>query len=176
MAKLSVRVAPLIRARNEQHNSSTMINLLISLLALVFVSLFLTVALYFVRNVRRRNSISRQYLHTYETNNHRNHRHLSNKSPYACSKNYSIYDEKILPTSQNSPLSPDSVPEIRITFPDEQDESGRRMSGRVVVVRVGESGIGLEPLRDEDQLPAYEEKGDRFHSIDMDTIGGLKEK
>ncbi|TQS37827.1 hypothetical protein Golomagni_01687 [Golovinomyces magnicellulatus] len=133
-------------------------------------------ALYFVRNVRRRNSISRQYLHAYQTDNHRNHQHISNNSPYVCAKNYSIYDEKRLPTSQKSQLTPDSVPEIRITFPDEQDESGRRMSGRVVVVRVGESGIGLEPLREEDQLPAYEEKGGRFHSIDMDSIGGLKEK
>ena len=74
------------------------------------------------------------------------------------------------------PLSPDNVPEIRITFPDEQDEAGRRKSGRVVVVRVGETGVGLEPLKEE-QLPAYEkETGERFHSIDMERIGGLKEK
>lgn len=74
------------------------------------------------------------------------------------------------------PLSPDNVPEIRITFPDEQDEAGRPKSGRVVVVRVGETGVGLEPLRDE-QLPAYEkESGERFHSLDMERIGGLKEK
>jgi len=66
------------------------------------------------------------------------------------------------------------VPEIRITFPDEQDESGRHKSGRVVVVRVGEHSVGLEPL-DEEQLPAYEREGG-FHSIDMDRIGGLKEK
>lgn len=74
------------------------------------------------------------------------------------------------------PLSPENVPEIRITFPDEHDEAGRRKSGRVVVVRVGETGVGLEPLPEE-QLPAYEkEVGGRFHSIDMDRIGGLKEK
>lgn len=75
------------------------------------------------------------------------------------------------------PLSPDNVPEIRITFPDEQDASGRRTSGRVVIVRVGERGnVGLEPVRDE-QLPAYEKQsGEKFHSIDMDRIGGLKEK
>lgn len=75
--------------------------------------------------------------------------------------------------------SPTDVPEIRITFPDEQDESGRRKSGRVVVVRVTDTGVGLEPLRDskEEQLPAYEkEMGGRFDSIDMERIGGLKEK
>jgi len=89
-----------------------------------------------------------------------------------------VYDEKSSLTSNSSspPLSPENVPEIRITFPDEQDESGRPKSGRVVVVRVGEHGVGLEPLRDE-QLPAYEkEAGQRFHSIDMERIGGLKEK
>ncbi len=82
----------------------------------------------------------------------------------------------MLANPNSPPLSPENVPEIRITFPDEQDESGRLKSGRVVVVRVGETSIGLEPLQDE-QLPAYEkEGGERFHSIDMDRIGGLKEK
>lgn len=89
-----------------------------------------------------------------------------------------MYDEKsAIPESPTSPLSPDNVPEIRITFPDEQDESGRRKSGRVVVVRVGETGVGLEPLNEDEELPAYEkEGGGRFHSIDMERIGGLKEK
>lgn len=82
----------------------------------------------------------------------------------------------MMSNSSGAPLSPDDVPEIRITFPDEQDESGRPQSGRVVIVRVGENGIGLEPLKDE-QLPAYEkESGERFHSIDMERIGGLTEK
>lgn len=82
----------------------------------------------------------------------------------------------MMSNASSPPLSPDSVPEIRITFPDEEDESGRQKGGRVVIVRVGEHGIGLEPLRDE-QLPAYEkETGGRFQSIDMDRIGGLKEK
>jgi len=79
----------------------------------------------------------------------------------------------------SSPTSPmhSPVPEIRITFPDEEDKQGRRRSGRVLVVRVGESGVGLEPLHDEEQLPAYvRESGERFHSIDIERIGGLKEK
>jgi len=78
-----------------------------------------------------------------------------------------------------TPGSP--VPEIRITFPDETDESGRPKSGRVVVVRISETGgVGLEPLHDhEEQLPAYEKEvkdGQKFQSIDMNSIGGLKEK
>jgi len=75
----------------------------------------------------------------------------------------------------DSPTSP--VPEIRITFPDEVDETGKRQSGRVVVVRVGEHSVGLEPVGD-DALPAYARNADgsRFDSLDLDRIGGLKEK
>ena len=73
------------------------------------------------------------------------------------------------------PLSP--VPEIRITFPDEQcEKTGRRKSGRVLVVRVGEKGVGLEPLGEDEQLPAYESEKERYQSLDLDRIGGLKEK
>ncbi|KAI5297250.1 hypothetical protein KEM55_004958 [Ascosphaera atra] len=88
---------------------------------------------------------------------------------------------------------PSEVPEIRITFPEEEDDQGKPVSGRVVVVRIGESGgIGLEPLDDKggeinlsdsgddnkkfekEGLPSYE--GTRFESLDLERIGGLKEK
>lgn len=83
----------------------------------------------------------------------------------------------MLQNPQSPPHSPDNVPQIHITFPDEHDENGRAKSGRVLVVRVGDNAtVGLEPMHDE-QLPAYEKdtKG-QFQSIDMDQIGGLKEK
>jgi hypothetical protein len=84
--------------------------------------------------------------------------------------------QPMLANPHSPPHSPDNVPEIHITFPDEQDEQGRPRSGRVVVVRVGETSVGLEPLNDE-QLPAYEkESKTQFFAIDMDKIGGLKEK
>ena len=75
----------------------------------------------------------------------------------------------------NSPSSP--LPEIRITFPEEEDEAGKRKSGRVVVVRIGENGgVGLEPCND-DQLPPYQKSdAGRFQSLDLDRMGGLKEK
>lgn len=76
--------------------------------------------------------------------------------------------------SQSPPQSP--VPEIRITFPEEVDDHGKRQSGRVVVVRVGDNGgVGLEPVSE--KLPPYQySESDRFHSLDLDRIGGLKEK
>lgn len=74
----------------------------------------------------------------------------------------------------SSPSSP--VPEIRITFPEEEDECGKRRSGRVVVVRISEAGgVGLEPYND-DHLPAYQKSdAERFQSLDLDRMGGLKE-
>lgn len=85
--------------------------------------------------------------------------------------------QPMLQNPHSPPHSPDNVPQIHITFPDEQDENGRQKSGRVLVVRVGDNAtIGLEPVQEE-PLPAYEkETKSQFYSIDMDQIGGLKEK
>ncbi|CAI4219194.1 unnamed protein product [Parascedosporium putredinis] len=84
--------------------------------------------------------------------------------------------QPMLANPMSPPHSPDNVPQIRITFPDEQDDAGMTRGGRVVVVRMGETSVGLEPVREE-QLPVYEkENNSQFYSIDMDKIGGLKEK
>lgn len=68
------------------------------------------------------------------------------------------------------------MPEIRITFPEEENEAGKSKSGRVVVVRISETGgLGLEPYSDE-HLPAYQQSdAERFQSLDLDRMGGLKE-
>jgi hypothetical protein len=157
-----------------------MIDLLIALMALIFVSLLLIAALYVTRKIRRRRALASQKLPSYNEKSS-NHRRLTiSTSPYGRHSNIYLYDEKssILNSPASPPLSPDNVPEIRITFPDEQDEAGRPRSGRVLVVRVGENGAhGLEPLKDEEQLPAYQkETNERFQSIDIERIGGLKEK
>lgn len=169
----------IIRDSSSSTMSPTIIDLLIALMVLIFVSLLLIGALYTVRKIRQRRAIARQQLPVYNEKASSNHRRLTiTATPYGRGSSVYVYDEKssMMSSPRSPPLSPDSVPEIRITFPDEQDESGQRKSGRVVVVRVGETGVGLEPLQDE-QLPAYQkESGERFHSIDMERIGGLKEK
>ena len=78
------------------------------------------------------------------------------------------------PSQPSSPSSP--VPEIRITFPEEEDEAGKSKSGRVVIVRISETGgLGLEPYSDQ-HLPAYQQSdAERFQSLDLDRLGGLKE-
>lgn len=77
--------------------------------------------------------------------------------------------------SSPMPLTPDSIPEIRITFPEEEDAQGRRKSGRVVIVQVGEAGVGYVRPVPEENLPPYQQH-DGFSSVDLDKIGGLKEK
>lgn len=178
-------ITSLLRRRETGEDSNamsgTMIDLLIALLVLVFVGLLLVGGLYIMRRIRRSRAVARQSLPQYNDTEHApDHRRVTiTTSPYGRGSSIYVYDEKssILSNPSSTPLSPDSVPEIRITFPDEQDEGGRRKSGRVLVVRVGETGVGLEPLKEEEQLPAYQkETGERFQSIDIERIGGLKEK
>jgi hypothetical protein len=75
---------------------------------------------------------------------------------------------------RSTPRSPTglTIPEIRITFPEEDvppinpGQRGQRIS-RVVVVQVGESGAAYVT-----PPPAYE----GFEDVDVSTAGGLKEK
>lgn len=167
-----------VRDGSSTTNNTMTLDLLIVLMVLIFFAILLTGGLFLVRKIRRDRAVARQSLPLYNEAPTKGHqRRLTiTTSPYGRNSSIYVYDEKS--SMLDSPTTPTSpVPEIRITFPDEQDESGKRMSGRVVVVRVGETGLGLEPLREEEQLPAYEkESGERFHSIDMERIGGLKEK
>ncbi|RMZ79018.1 hypothetical protein DV737_g3657, partial [Chaetothyriales sp. CBS 132003] len=73
--------------------------------------------------------------------------------------------------SPSPPLSP--VPEIRVTFPDDDDQLGSQKQGRVVVVHVTDTGsVGMAPLHEE-QLPPYQRvDGNGFQSLDLNRIGG----
>ena len=80
-----------------------------------------------------------------------------------------------LEQTSSPPTSP--VPEIRITFPEEEDKSGKRKSGRCVVVRISEAGgLGLEPYNEESLPPYQSSDSERFQSLDLERMGGLKEK
>lgn len=145
-----------------------MLKLLIALLVLLVVSTILIITLVLLRSFHRkkRNSTSEKL----DSSNYKRLTIDTQNTPA-----YVIQEKRNLIDSPNSPpTSP--VPEIRITFPDEVDKTGRPQSGRVVVVRMGEnSAVGLEPL--EDQLPPYQKsEGGRFQSLDLDRMGGLKEK
>ncbi|PSN68451.1 hypothetical protein BS50DRAFT_573359 [Corynespora cassiicola Philippines] len=153
-----------------------MVSLLIALLVLVVLGLALVGALFFLRNLRKARKQAEPELPVYEKRQS-NHRRLTiTATPYGNGReSVLVYQEKqdLMANSSSPPASP--VPEIRITFPDEVDDAGKRQSGRVVVVRVGDHSVGMEPLQEE--LPPYQrDASDRFDSLDLDRIGGLKEK
>ncbi|OJD16613.1 hypothetical protein AJ78_03253 [Emergomyces pasteurianus Ep9510] len=172
----------------------TTINLLISLLVLILFSLALVGSYLVIR--RRRQARQRHQnesgLPMYHKNDTHRRQRGGRRLTISASNRDSVYviDEK---GGSNSSLSPphSPVPEIRITFPEEEDAAGKRTSGRVVVVRISEKGsIGLEPFdegRDDggqgEDLPPYQRQSsgngnasERFQSLDLERMGGLKEK
>jgi hypothetical protein len=162
------------RGNEDDGLSTTHMALIVSLLMLVLLGLILVGALIFLRNMRRARNANAQ-LPLYEKRQSNHNRLTITAMPYKGRESVVVYSEKeqLMRSGPDSPSSP--VPEIRITFPDEVDESGKRQSGRVVVVRVGDHSVGLEPVQED--LPPYQrDASDRFDSLDLDRIGGLKEK
>ncbi|KAG5779141.1 hypothetical protein H9Q73_007214 [Fusarium xylarioides] len=168
-------------------SNDNMINLMLGLLGLVFLGLILVAILFLFRRARRQKQQTIQSEEDglpsyYDSNSKRftNHRGLTIETTHNGRSSVFVVNQDgrpMLANPNSPPYSPDNVPEIHITFPDEKDEQGRQQSGRVLVVRVGDnSTVGLEPMNEE-QLPAYEKEAKgQFYSIDMDQIGGLKEK
>lgn len=153
-----------------------MVILLAVLLVLLIVALLLVAGLLYMRyrrRVRKQQETSppeydeeKRMSSVSTTSSHR--RFMTRPSESVCTHS----EKQNLINDTESPL-PSAVPEIHITFPEEIDASGKRTSGRVVVVRVGDNGVGLEPV---DGLPAYQQDDKRFESLDLERIGGLIEK
>ncbi|OTB07213.1 hypothetical protein M426DRAFT_318245 [Hypoxylon sp. CI-4A] len=157
--------------------SDTVVDLMIAFLGVAFFALVCVAILVMVRRAKReRQQQLRETLPQYNDIKHDDARRLTIQTADGRSSILVLNGRPMLADPNAPPYSPTNVPEIHITFPDEQDEAGRQKSGRVLVVRVGETSVGLEPMKEE-QLPAYEkESSTGFYSIDMDQIGGLKEK
>jgi len=157
------------------------LNLMIAFLAIVFFSLCLASSLVLLRRIKLQRQMSvEDGLPKYQDLDHqqqgRNFNRLNIHTADGRSSVLVLNGRPMLSDPASPPHSPNNVPEIHITFPDEHDAQGRQQNGRVVVVRVGETSIGLEPYKEE-QLPAYQkENAGGFYSIDMNQIGGLKEK
>ena len=152
----------------------TMMKLIITLIVLFFVGTCAVAGLFILRSRRKTKEQAESDLPFHKSN----HRRLTiTAAPYG-RRPESIYLYKEKETLIAEPGSPPEspIPEIRITFPEEEDEAGKSKSGRVVVVRISETGgVGLEPYN-EDQLPPYQRvDSEGFESLDLDRMGGLKE-
>ncbi|KAG9958169.1 hypothetical protein KCU61_g8553, partial [Aureobasidium melanogenum] len=156
----------------DESYSPTMAALLIALVVLLIIALLCVVALYFMR-WRKRSIRAGSLAIDDEEKSASQHHHRVTVRPH---ESIIVYQEKqSLIDNSEAPPSANSVPEIRIHFPEEVDTLGKRQSGRVVVVRVGDHSIGLEPVSE--NLPPYQKsESDRFQSLDLERIGGLKEK
>jgi hypothetical protein len=158
-----------------------MIDLALVFLGLVFIGLVATSALYLIRRRRMQREFHDETLPMYQDDKRSlNHRGLTIETKHNGRSSVFVIGRDGQPMLQNPrspPHSPDNVPQIRITFPDEHDERGQVQRGQVLIVRVGDNAtVGLEPVRDE-QLPAYEKDSKKdFFSVDMDQVGGLQEK
>ncbi|OKL62616.1 hypothetical protein UA08_01423 [Talaromyces atroroseus] len=163
-----------LAARDSQDDGAftpSTVDLLISLLVLILLAIVLAGSLLVLRQ-RRRKLEQQSQLPLYKSQAHQRSLTITQNSRTG---SIHVYNEKQgLQSSLSPPPSP--VPEIRITFPDEKDESGRPQAGRVVVVHISENGgVGLSPMKEE--LPPYQtNESGRFQSLDLERMGGLKEK
>jgi hypothetical protein len=168
----------LLVRNNSASASASLSPLTARLLVALLILAILGIALLGTLRARRRRKQARRPtlpLHSPRQETCRSHRRLTiTAAPYGRHSQVFVVDEKHgLCAEAESPCSP--VPEIRITFPDEPDAEGKCQSGRVVVVQLNENGsVGLGPCAHED-LPPYQ-SGERFQSLDLERMGGLKEK
>lgn len=160
---------------DKKEDDGSMKNLLVTLVVLIAFGIILGGALFAVRQRRKQRKESGT-LPTYEETTRNRGRltiQTNRDSTFIFSEKQNLIDN-----SAPMPQSPDNVPEIRITFPEEEDVNGRRVSGRVMVVQVGEAGVGyIRPMDEEKQLPAYNQtaSNEQYTSLDLERIGGLKE-
>ncbi|KAJ5980077.1 hypothetical protein N7481_007375 [Penicillium waksmanii] len=170
-----INILPRLVTRGDDSNndglSTPMVDLLISLLVLVLLALALVAGLLVLRRKRQAMKQSVLPVHNGQVPTHNRGMTITTNrtdSVMVCDEKRSLMDN-----SSSPPPSP--VPEIRITFPEEEDASGKR-SSKMVVVRISEHGsYGLEPCNEE--LPPYQTTDyGRFHSLDIERMGGLKEK
>jgi len=150
-------------------------------LIFVFFTLLLlaglcSIALFFLRR-RRLAKKQAALLPKYHQPSHHRSPSISNFNMNGKNESIFVYDEKMNLIHNSSSPPSTAVPEIHITFPDEDGVSGADQKGRVVVVHITDTGsVGMEPLN-HDKLPPYQqEDAARFQSLDLDRIGGLREK
>jgi cbb3-type cytochrome oxidase subunit 3 len=157
---------------NNGNITPLMMNLMIALVVLFVAMCLLGGSLFVLRTIRRSRKASEAAAYG-DNSNSSSYRRLTIETK---TSSFVAQEKRGLIENSNSP-PPSPLPEIRITFPDELDnKTGRPQSGRVVVVRMGDhNAVGLEPVQD--PSPPYEQAaGGRFQSLDLERMGGLKEK
>jgi len=154
-----------------------MANTIIVVLALLALASFCFGAYFFLRRRKQSHSGDKHLLPTHSKSAHHRQPSISTSFDRPAHNSVYIYDEKRNLIANASSSASGSIPEIRITFPDEEGSLEKPKGGRVVIVKVGDSGttVGMEPLKEEFLPPYPTTDNDRFQSLDLDRIGGIKE-
>lgn len=149
--------------------------LLMVFFGLILAGSCLTLALICFR--RKRIAQRQVLLPQYRAHAHNRSASVTNLPNLARNESVFVYDEKmnLIANSANPP--PSTVPQIRVTFPDDDESNGQPRPGRVVVVHVTDSGsVGMSPLAQGPAPPYQTADAERFQSLDLDRMGGLREK
>ncbi|KAF3920559.1 hypothetical protein ABW20_dc0110218 [Dactylellina cionopaga] len=159
----------ILRRSDDSSSSSTVVQLLTALVVISGLGLLLGGILVLIRRLKKRRNTPTLPMHT------RHHSLTVTTIPFTTSNKRTSWFGNEKRNSGSRPGTPTSpVPEIRITFPEEEGADGKRKSGRVVVVQVGEAGAAFVRDIEPDNLPPYQ-KGE-FSAVDLSKVGGLKEK
>lgn len=154
--------------------SSEMNHLAFVFSTLLLLAVLCSIALYFMR--RKRLARQAAVLPSYHPVSHHRSASVSNFGTSHKNESVFVYDEKMNLIHNSSSPPTGAVPEIHITFPDEDEKSGNQ-KGRVVVVHITDTGsVGMEPLNRGNLPPYKKEDAERFQSLDLERIGGLREK
>lgn len=148
--------------------------ILVTLFGLIMLGSLLSLALFIMR--RKRLTRQRQFLPQYHGHSHHRSASVTNLPQITRNERVFVYDEKMNLISNSSNSPPAEIPQIRVTFPDD-DSEGQSRAGRVVVVHVTDTGsVGMSPLHSEPAPPYQRQDAERFQSLDLDRMGGLREK
>ena len=150
-------------------------SLLFVFFSLLLLGSALSMSLLYLR--RKRHARQQALLPTYHPRSHHRSVSVTDIPTFGRNDAVFVYDEKMNLIANSSSPPSSSVPEIRVTFPEDEDNNGHSQAGRVVVVHVTDTGsVGMSPLNQE-QLPPYQRSdAERFQSLDLDSMGGLREK
>ena len=162
---------------SDESYSPSMGSLAYTFFTLVLVASVLTFALVCLRRKRlsRRQRQQQTLLPSYSRSSHHRSPSMTNIPTIGRNDAVFVYDEKMNLIANSSSPPSSAVPEIHLTFPD--DERPGQSTGRVVVVHVTDTGsVGMAPLQSDPCPPYQRSDADRFQSLDLERIGGLREK
>ena len=180
-------MAPITNIVRRDMSSGTTTALVAVFLGLLILSTLCVGALWFLRRVRHARKASGKILPTPDVEDgklaapkrgHRRSSSISIASTVSVEKKFAqtkfVDEEKQQFMANTSPPPSAGLPQIHVTFPEDTDEGTKRQSRVVVLHMDDKGGVGMAPVPETEKPQTSQHE--RFVSLDLDRIGGLKEK